>query len=487
LAGLIAGNNLLHHSVGFSVQLLSLNWLDQYNTNRPFGYNNSSLYPAAGFQTRVSGGVFIKAGILRIQLKPEFVYAANKSFQTFTEVQANNNSTQLLNSYFGIVNGIDAPERFGSSALQHLYAGQSKITLIFKNLEAGVSTENMWWGPGIQNSIIMSNSAPGFLHWTFNSAVPIKTAIGSFEWQIIGGDLKQSGYLPFDTGKLVYGKGLYSPKPRVTRYLSAFTANWQPKWIEGLFIGASAYDYLNKDSSYSARNIIRKLIPVITGSSIAANTISSTNFGDGQDFAYAFNVRQVLSKYNAEIYFEWARNDAAGNLNDFLQEPEHSSAYTVGGARVFELTRKQTFQIKIELTHLQNPPTYLLRAEPTWYVHLLAPRDGYTNDGRYIGAGIGPGSNSLMVDFSFLNGMNSFGMTIERLVHDNDLYYYAFMGTNIYNRQWVDLSDTFYANFKFKKYMASAEITPVYTLNYEYGTGASYNLHASINLTYYFN
>jgi len=226
------------------------------------------------------------------------------------------------------------------------------------------------------------------------------------------------------------------------------------------------------------------LIPVITGSSIAANTISSTNFGDGQDFACAFNVRQVLSKYNAEIYFEWARNDAAGNLNDFLQEPEHSSAYTVGGARVFELTRKQTFQIKIELTHLQNPPTYLLRAEPTWYVHLLAPRDGYTNDGRYIG---GPGSNSLMVDFSFLNSMNSYGMTIERLVHDNDLYYYALMGTNICNRQWVDLSDTFYANFKFKKRLASVKLTPDCSLNYEYAGGAGYNLHASINSMSYFN
>ncbi|MDR3694915.1 capsule assembly Wzi family protein [Mucilaginibacter sp.] len=485
--GLIAGKNILHQSVGFTAQLLPFNWVNEYNFNRPYGYNNSSLYPAAGFQSRISAGLFIKSGILRIQLKPEFVYAQNKPFQTFAEVQANNNSSALLGSYFGIVNGIDAPERFGNRALRHLYPGQSKITIILKNIEAGISTENMWWGPGIQNSIMMSNSAPGFLHWTFNSAGPIKTAVGSFEWQIIGGNLNQSGYLPLDTGKLVYGKGMYSPKPKVTRYISAFTASWQPKWIEGLFIGGSAYDYLNKDSSYNAHNIIRKLIPVITGSSVAANAITNTSTGDGQDFAYALNIRQVLSKYNAEIYFEWARNDRAGNLNDFLQEPEHSSAYTVGGTRIFELTKKQFFQIRLELTHLQSAATFLLRQEPEWYVHSVAPRDGYTNDGRYIGAGIGPGSNSLMFDFSLLNGMNSYGMTIERLVHDNDLYYYAFMGTGIFNRQWVDISDTFYANFKFKKYLVSAELTPIYSLNYEYAGGASYNLHASINLTYYFD
>lgn len=484
---LIAGKNILRKSVGFSAQLLPFNWLNEYNFNRPYGYNNSSLYPAAGFQSRISGGLFVKAGILHIQLKPEFVYAENKPFQTFAEVQANNSSPALLGSYFGIVNGIDAPERFGNSALQHLYPGQSKITIIFKNIEAGISTENMWWGPGIQNSIMMSNSAPGFLHWTFNSAAPVKTVVGTFEWQIIGGKLIQSGYLPLDTGKLVYGKGMFSPKPKVTRYISAFTVNWQPRWIEGLFIGGSAYDYLDKDSSYSARNIFRKLIPVITGSSVAANAITNTSNGDGQDFAYALNVRQVLNKYNAEIYFEWARNDRAGNLIDFLQQPEHSSAYTLGGARIFELTKKQLFQIRFELTHLQNSPTFLLRDEPTWYVHSVAPRDGYTNDGRYIGAGIGPGSNSLMFDFSLLNGMNCYGMKIERLVHNNDLYYYAFMGTKIYNRQWVDLSDAFYANFKFKKYLVSAELTPIYTLNYEYAGGASYNFNTSINLTYYFD
>ncbi|HEX3386489.1 MAG TPA: hypothetical protein VHS53_14920, partial [Mucilaginibacter sp.] len=141
----------------------------------------------------------------------------------------------------------------------------------------------------------------------------------------------------------------------------------------------------------------------------------------------------------------------------------------------------------LELTHLQNPPTYLLRDEPTWYVHLQAPRDGYTNDGRYIGAGIGPGSNSLMLDLSYLNCSNSFGIQVERLVHDNDLYYRAFSGTNTFYLHWIDIASTFYANLKTGHFIISAELTPVYTLNYQYQQGQSYSLHSRLNLSYYFN
>lgn len=470
------------------IQILPFNWLNDYNVRRPYGYNNSSLYPTAGYQTRLSGGFLLKAGIFQVQIKPEFVYAENKRFDTFADVQINSKNTALLNAYYFNINSIDAPERFGNKSLQHLYPGQSKITVNFKNIEAGVSTENIWWGPGVQNSIMMSNSAPGFLHWTFGSVKPIKTIIGSFEWQIIGGNLKQSGYFPIDTSKIRNSQGLsYMSKPKVTRYISAYTVNWQPKWLKGLYLGITGYDYMDKDSLYDKRNIIRKLFPVITGSSLKANDASNSTGGDNQDFAFSFNIRQLLPLYNAEIYFEWARNDRTGSINDFLQEPAHSAAITLGGRKLFGLSKDSYIQIKAELTQLQRSETYLLRDEPTWYTHLTSPRDGYTNEGRYVGAGIGPGSNSFMFDISYLKGMNSYGLTLERQLHNNDLYYSAFSGTGNSNSHWVDINSTFYTNIKLKKYLISGELTPVYSLNYQYNHGNGYNLHGRLSLTYYFD
>jgi hypothetical protein len=487
IRSLTAGKNLLKDSLSTGIYLLPFNWLNEYNTSRPYGYNNGSLYPNRGYQTMISAGVLFKTGILRIQLKPELVYAQNQSFETFADVWSNSNNRQLLVAYFNTANGIDAPERFGNGSITRLYLGQSKITVNFKNMEAGVSTENLWWGPGTQNSIMMSNSAPGFFHWTINSLAPMKTSIGAFEWQLIGGYLKQSGYPPTDTNKLVNARRLPIQKPPVTRYISAFTINWQPKWIKGLYLGFTAYDYMNKDSTFKHRSLMGRIVPVFTGSSVKANMVADSSRGDGEDFAYAFNFRQVFPEYRTEIYFEWARNDRSQNLKDFIEEPEHSSAFTFGAGRLFELKKDEFLQIKMELTHLQNPPTYLLRQEPSWYAHLDPPQDGYTNDGRYVGAGIGPGGNSLMWDLCLLKGNNSFGITFERLVHNNDLYYNAFAGTGIFDQHWVDLAGTFYINLRFDNYVLSGELTPVYTLNYEYRPGTSYNLHARVMLTYCFN
>lgn len=493
IQSMVASQNLVPKfklfGIPSSVKVLPFTWLNDYNSKLPFGYNNGPLYPNVGYQTMITGGIFIKAGILNIQFKPELVHAENSPFLTFADVQANYRSG-LIPAFFYIINGTDAPERFGPYGISYVGPSQSKITLIYKNIEAGVSTENLWWGPGVQNSIMMSNSAPGFLHWTFNSARPLKTIIGSFEWQLIGGTLRQSGYTPYDPGKLVYDPGYYAPKPVVTRYISAFTVNWHPKWIDGLFLGVSGYNYLNKDSVYNKYSILKRLIPVLFKPNYNANNVQNLNGtgGDGQDFAYAINVRQLFSKYNAEIYFEYARNDNAANLRDFILEPEQATAYTVGAIRLFNISKNQYIKVAFELTHLQIPDNFLLRPEPNWYVHTSSPRDGYTNEGRYIGAGIGPGSNSLMLDISYIRNLSSFGVKVERFVHDNDLYYAAFAGTNNFVSHWVDLSNTFYANIKLKKFLISAQYTPIHTYNYEYLQGNDVmNKHARITLTYYFD
>ena len=124
LQSMVSGKNLLPNfnllGMPSGVKILPFTWLNDYNTKLPYGYNNGPLFPGKGYQTMVTGGIYIKAGILNVQLKPEFVYAQNAPFQTFAEIQANNN-TALVHSFFGIVNGIDAPERFGTKSLK--YAG----------------------------------------------------------------------------------------------------------------------------------------------------------------------------------------------------------------------------------------------------------------------------------------------------------------------------------------------------------------------------
>ncbi len=486
---MIASSNLFPNIHFFGKQLIlkisPFTLLNDYNSKLPFGYNIGSLYPNVGYKTFVTGGFYLKLGILNFQFKPELVKAQNKAFNTFLDINRNINSN-LITNYFHFINGIDAPERFGSNSLNYIGFGQSKITTVYKGLELGISTENLWWGPGVYNSIMMSNSAPGFFHWTFNSAKPLITFLGTFEWQLIGGKLKQSGYLPYSPVNISNNVDLYKPKPSLNRYLSAFTFNWHPRWIDGFFIGISGYDYLNIDSLYHKDNLIRRIIPVFKPSSIQQNSLKVG--GDGQDFAYSINIRQLFPKYKSEIYFEYARNDAAATITDFILQPEHATAYTLGTTRYFDISKDQFIKVNFELTHLQIPDTFLLRDEPSWYVHSgYAPQDGYTNQGRYVGAGIGPGSNSLIFDISYLYKINSYGLKFERLVHNNDLYYFAYANTSgNSNAEWVDLSSTIYTNIKLRDFLISAEFAPIVTYNYDYMRSNLKNNHARISFTYYF-
>ena len=120
----------------------------------PYGWNDGAMIPSKGFQALMSIGIFAQYGPLTIQLKPEFVAAENAEFETFDK----NHYDVIFARYYDIYNNTDLPVRFGSHGYGKVYWGQSSIRLNYKSLSAGLSTENLWWGPGIRNSLLMSNT-----------------------------------------------------------------------------------------------------------------------------------------------------------------------------------------------------------------------------------------------------------------------------------------------------------------------------------------
>jgi len=167
----------------------------QYNTGYPFGWNNSALIPAKGYQALIATGVYLKYKILDIKINPELVWAQNLSFDT---LNLKNFSADQLALWYTYLNKIDNPERYGNGPYKKLGWGESHIALTIKGISLNLSNENLWWGPGIQNSLIMSNNAPGFKHLSVNTTHPLKSGIGTFEFQLMSGLLEPSGYPPYD-------------------------------------------------------------------------------------------------------------------------------------------------------------------------------------------------------------------------------------------------------------------------------------------------
>lgn len=468
------------------LRLLPITLNQQYNTHHPYGWNDGSMIQARGYQAQLTAGLYSRLGPLSVQLQPELVYAQNRDFPTFPSSY----SDDIWNSYYYLLNRIDNPEKYGNGSYTKLLPGQSSIKLNFKKLAIGVSTENLWWGPGVRNSLLMSNNAPGFEHLTFNTTAPLLSGIGSFEWQVVSGFLRGSGILPPDTGRLFNGVRLYEPKPEEKRYINGMIITWQPKWTKGLYLGFTrAFSQYKSDVEHTVDGYLPIIGSLFKGS-------AENEDAKRRDQMLSVFLRLVLPNDKAEVYAEFGRNDHSQNGRDLMVEPEHARAYIIGGRKLFPTKKKDTqFELMIEVANLQSSSTLLMRDSPPWYVHYQVTH-GYTNRGQVMGAGIGPGGNSQTIGLSWVKNINKLGFTLERVTRNNDFYYEAFAGTRNFGSHWVDMSINAYKNWYHKRFLYSANLSFIRSLNYQWrhefdadGDPVNRdvnNLHATLSVSYLF-
>lgn len=470
-------------------EILPITLQTQFNTHHPYGWNDGAMIPAKGMQTFMSGGIFMQYGILSVQFRPEIVMAANSDFETFNQKHYD----VVFARYYDFYNNIDLPVRFGTNQYSKVYWGQSSIRLNYKALSFGLSTENLWWGPGIRNSLLMSNTAPGFKHLTFNTRRPIKTPIGSFEGQIIGGRLENSGFAPLTPDRTFFNTNLHIPKPDYWRYLAGVIITWQPKWVPGLFLG------FNQSSQSYGRNLSRigDYFPFFSPVKKVSAPDDPINRIDQRSSLF---MRWLWPKEHAEIYFEWGRNNTTADLRQTLLSPEVSRAYVFGLRKLITTNNSidQGILIGVEVAQLQqNSISKIVDIDDSWYMSKNI-RHGYTNNGEVLGAGIGPGANLQSLSVDWVKGKKRIGLQLERYVHNNDLYYYIFYDSYDYTRHWVDLSLGASGEWNYKNFIFNTKIQGIKSLDYQWylkGNGGDpsfsnqtsvFNLHIQMGVTYRF-
>ena len=468
-------------------QILPVSWQQQFNSDHPYGWNDGPMIPAKGYQTMLSGGFFVKFGPLSIQLRPEFVYAANPAFNGF----ATGHSNQDLLNYYPYHNDIDAPERFGNGSYSKAFWGQSSIRLTFGPASIGISSENIWWGPGIRNSLILSNNAPGFKHITINTVRPVKTFIGSFEGQVIAGRLDYSGFLPL-YATLSNGNSVFKEKKGDWRYFTGFNINYHPKWIEGFTLGLTR----TFDAYHSDVKTFSEYIPFFF-----PYQKQNTNDGDPipRDQYTSLYARWLFTKAQAEVYFEYGLNDNSYNFRDFIGSPDHSRAYIFGVRKMIPLNGRadQHILFDAEITQLSQTPDRIVRQAGGWYVH-SGVTEGQTNEGQVLGAGTGSGGNLQSMEVSWISGLKKLGVRFERYEHDVDFQEQNLPDINGNSRKWVDFAFALQGEWNYKNLIFNATLEEVKSFNYEWVLkdytpdqyyiphNDVYNLHAVLGVTFRF-
>ncbi|MDZ7719654.1 MAG: LysM peptidoglycan-binding domain-containing protein [Balneolaceae bacterium] len=368
-----------------------------YNNNYPIGQNDGALWQGKGLNSMISAGAYFSYGPVKASVRPNFIYNTNKEFPLSRWP-----APEGISDFGYEFSVIDYPQRFGSDPISKIDPGQSWIRAEYNEFSAGFSTANMRLGPAIYNPIMMSNNAPGFLRIFIGTHKPFQTGIGSFEGELFWGRLDESDYFDED-------------ESNDSRMINGLTLIYSPKYIKGLHVGLSK---------------------------IAVKPQSDLSFGDyflafrrmesGQpsdiDRLQMFSLfsRWRIPDYGFEFYAEWARNTPPKSLRDLLLEPEYSRVYTMGFFKRVNLATQHWLTLNFELTQIERPRSIEFRPSQPFY-RSSSVIQGYTHEGQLLGAGIGPGSNSQKVHLSYFLPKGMFGISFNRIVHDNTRLYENYM------------------------------------------------------------
>jgi len=443
-------------------QLQPVFWEQRINTAVPYGWNDGPMIPAAGYQTFFSAGVYATYKWFSIQLRPEFVYAQNKAYPGY-----DGDGSYAWGRWYKFANNIDMPERFGEGSYTKLLPGQSSVRFNYGVGSFGISTENLWWGPGRRNSLLMSNTAPGFVHLTLNTRRPIQTGIGSFEGQLIAGRLEGSGFPPTLLGNPDHHDELYRPKRDDWRYISGIVLSYQPKWLPGLFIGLSRSHTTYREDLTGG---LSSYLPLLGPGSVSPYGMPEHMQGRedrmNRDLYGSIFGRWLMPKGNAEIYAEYGRTDPPWNSRDRMVALDHSRAFVVGFRKLIPIRQSEErfIQVGVEATQLEATRTSDIRNSPSWYTDDIV-RHGYTNRGQIVGAGIGPGSNLQSVEVAWIHGIKRVGLQVERFVRQSDFFYAA---STDFRRRWVDLGLGFEGEWDYRNFIFSGKLHYVHAHNYQY-------------------
>jgi hypothetical protein len=364
-----------------------------YNSAYPHGVNDGALWQGVGLNVSLSAGIRAEALGFELTLKPSVFYEENRPYEILPAVAG---LSQFAYFYWGI----DTPQRMGNAKIAAFDWGDSEIRWSIGPLTAGFGTQAAWIGPGRRNAILLSNNAPSFPKLDIGLR-KTTTPIGAVEFRSFWGRLHESDYFDAD--------------PTNDSNLITLTSfSWAPSFLPGLSLGFHR-SMLSSWADRDLGSILTLLWPFM-----------STDAGtDRRDQRATLSADWLFPAAGAEVYVEWGRNDFSPNLDYILRYPFHSQAYTIGLRKIVidDGASGALAELNVEISDLESSRDYDFLWPTTFYAHHIV-RQGYTNRGQILGAGIGTGGNSQYLGLDLFHSGGRATVYVQRINRDNDYVYF---------------------------------------------------------------
>jgi hypothetical protein len=430
-----------------------------FNTAAPYGQNDGALWQGKGFNSSFTAGLRFEGYGFEATIKPQVVFSQNLAFDYITPNYSGANYAGKgdIYGYYGIPS-IDAPQRFGDEPFFAYDWGDSEVRYTWKALTIGFGTQNIWLGPAKINPILLSNNSPPYPKLDIGlrrQPVRIKNIhLGDIETRAFWGKLSESEYFDLD-------------EENNHNLLTGFTLAYSfPSVLKGFTIGLNRI-MLSKWDDFDYQGFFMLLWPFMG---------SSNTGGDSRDQRLTFSFSYLLPPAGLEFYFEWGRNDFPSNKNLVVRDLFDTEAYTFGVVKNLLFTASLQGKILLETTHLDSH-----RVTPqTFYAHHVVTQ-GHTNQGQWLGAGLGTGGNSQYVGFALFYKKGSSELFFQRLVINSD---YARYTPGKEQKAFISVGANNYHNlFDHIGLFSTFVLSRIFNTTHEIGDADIYrNIYASLGI-----
>jgi hypothetical protein len=367
-----------------------------YNSAYPRDRNNGALWTGRGASAVVTTGARLHWGPVSAQLAPLAAFQQNRAFTLQPPRPDGTGFSPYL--YPGHPGLIDWPQRFGEDPFWTLDPGQSYVQVEAWQLAAGLSTENLWWGPALDQPILLGNTGPGFPHAYVGTAAPVNVGIGRVSLDAFWGRIDESDYFDADPAN-------------DQRLFAGLALAFHPRGLDGLVLGAQrSYLRIFEQGLAPWEYLVEPYRAILDNP-------------DDDNQLFGVYARWTFPESGLQIYGEWAREDAWLDLSDLAAEPDHSLGYVVGLQKAID-RGDDWLRVHAELFRLQvgSGSDRSQRNIVAFFTHDDVPQ-GYTHRGQLLGAAVGPGSNGERIGVEWFHQRGMTGAFASRTVYDQDAYY----------------------------------------------------------------
>ncbi len=391
---------------GLKYKIFGPEWYNSYNTAAPYGQNDGALWQGRGYNTALTGGVRFEGYGFELTFKPQVSFSQNLAFDLM------NNSSYYTNKYayfwgYGNDRGVDAPQRFGDSAFWNYDWGDTEFRWSWKTVTFGLGTETIWLGPTWLNPLLHSNNTASYpkidigIRKTKIIIPYFDLYLGEIESRIWVGKLSESEYFDKDdknNNNQITGLSIYYSPPILEGLVFGINKICLSKWDDEKF-----YQYLNP--FYGMKG--------------------SYHQNEAEDQKISITVDYLIPEGGVDVFMELGIDDhinATETIDSYITHYWHTFTYSFGLKKDIDFNEKLKGEILFEWNNTEMSQDFQMHWPYNFGFHHVISQ-GYTNEGQWIGSGIGYGGQSQYLGFKFYYEKGSSLIFIHRYNPDNNFLF----------------------------------------------------------------